>query len=175
MTPTVFNDMTHLMPHRTVRSRSDKMMKAGDPSMRNLLETSSVAQRLDGEPSDGEPAFPRRSINLVPQAGRGRLRQLPAARRASLPERLVRLAQRLLPRQCRCRRAAACPRPIGERVALPPPRQPERTACPTDGQEASSEVDQRRGDGPPGRTRGRRLSLTWESSRSHELLLRSFS
>jgi hypothetical protein len=27
--------------------------------MRNLLETSSVAQSLDGVPSDGEPAFPR--------------------------------------------------------------------------------------------------------------------
>ena len=29
--------------------------------MRNLLETSSVAQSLDGVPSDGEPAFPRKS------------------------------------------------------------------------------------------------------------------
>jgi hypothetical protein len=27
--------------------------------MRNRLEESSVAQSLDGEPSDGEPAFPR--------------------------------------------------------------------------------------------------------------------
>jgi hypothetical protein len=27
--------------------------------MRNLLEASSVAQSLDGWPSDGEPAFPR--------------------------------------------------------------------------------------------------------------------
>jgi hypothetical protein len=32
--------------------------------MRNLLETSSVAQRLDGMPSDGEPAFPR-TVNLA--------------------------------------------------------------------------------------------------------------
>ena len=32
--------------------------------MRNLLETSSVAQSLDGVPSDGEPAFPR-IINLA--------------------------------------------------------------------------------------------------------------
>ncbi len=29
--------------------------------MRNLLETSSVAQSLDVVPSDGEPAFPRKS------------------------------------------------------------------------------------------------------------------
>jgi hypothetical protein len=36
--------------------------------MRNLLETSSVAQSLDGVPSDGEPAFPR-IINLaMPEA-----------------------------------------------------------------------------------------------------------
>jgi hypothetical protein len=31
--------------------------------MRNLLEESSVAQRLDGEPSDGEPAFPHVQIS----------------------------------------------------------------------------------------------------------------
>lgn len=36
--------------------------------MRNLLETSSVAQSLDDVPSDGEPAFPR-IINLaMPEA-----------------------------------------------------------------------------------------------------------
>jgi hypothetical protein len=32
--------------------------------MRNLLEASSVAQSLDGAPSNGEPAFPR-IINLT--------------------------------------------------------------------------------------------------------------
>jgi hypothetical protein len=36
------------------------------PSMRNLLDTSSAAQSLDGEPSGGEPAFPR-AVKLVPQ------------------------------------------------------------------------------------------------------------
>jgi hypothetical protein len=34
--------------------------------MRNLLEKSSVAQSLDGEPSGGEPAYPRVFANLVP-------------------------------------------------------------------------------------------------------------
>ena len=39
--------------------------------MRNLLETSSVAQSLDGIPSDGEPAFPR-IINLAMPAASGK-------------------------------------------------------------------------------------------------------
>jgi hypothetical protein len=34
------------------------------PSMRKLLERSSVAQSLDGLPSDGEPAFPRNCLIL---------------------------------------------------------------------------------------------------------------
>lgn len=38
----------------------------GDPSMRNHLDNASVAQRLDGEPSDGESAFPH---NQIRQAG----------------------------------------------------------------------------------------------------------
>ena len=46
------------------------MKGSGNLSMRNLLETSSVAQSLDGEPSDGEPAFPR-IVNLaMPEASR---------------------------------------------------------------------------------------------------------
>ena len=36
--------------------------------MRNLLETSSVAQSLDGAPSDGEPAFPRIVNSAMPEA-----------------------------------------------------------------------------------------------------------
>ena len=36
--------------------------------MRNLLETSSVAQSLDGGPSDGEPAFPRVLNLAMPEA-----------------------------------------------------------------------------------------------------------
>jgi hypothetical protein len=40
--------------------------------MRNLLETSSIAQRLDGVPSDGEPAFPR-IVNLAAPETLGKL------------------------------------------------------------------------------------------------------
>jgi hypothetical protein len=36
--------------------------------MRNLLETSSVAQSLDGVPSDGEPAFPHVFNLAMPEA-----------------------------------------------------------------------------------------------------------
>ena len=35
------------------------------PSMRNHLDRSSVAQRLDGPPSDGEPAIPRTTTLFV--------------------------------------------------------------------------------------------------------------
>jgi len=38
--------------------RPEVLMGTGYPSMRNLLDTSSVAQPLDGKPSDGETAFP---------------------------------------------------------------------------------------------------------------------
>jgi len=40
--------------------------------MRNHLEISSVAQSLDGVPSDGEPAFPR-IINLTMPGASGNL------------------------------------------------------------------------------------------------------
>ncbi len=39
--------------------------------MRNLLETSSVAQSLDGVPSNGEPAFPR-IVNLTAPEASGK-------------------------------------------------------------------------------------------------------
>jgi hypothetical protein len=44
--------------------------------MRNLLDKSSVAQCLDGEPSDGEPAFPRcRKLIRVPEDRKGQRRR----------------------------------------------------------------------------------------------------
>src|SRR6266478_6454696 len=52
------------------RKIGESRLKKGkrSPSMRNLLETSSVAQSLDGGPSDGESAFPR-IVNLaIPEA-----------------------------------------------------------------------------------------------------------
>jgi hypothetical protein len=91
--------------------------------MRKLLETSSVAQCLDGVPSGGEPAFPR-TVNLAMPEGSGKLfdhlssvfravRIRPCARAvsdrvralglhsriSSSPERLICLMHRLLPRQ----------------------------------------------------------------------------
>ena len=39
--------------------------------MRNLLKTSSVAQSLDGVPSNGEPAFPR-IVNLTAPEASGK-------------------------------------------------------------------------------------------------------
>src|SRR2546430_12748015 len=52
------------------RKIGERRLKKGkrSPSMRNLLETSSVALSLDGGPSDGESAFPR-IVNLaIPEA-----------------------------------------------------------------------------------------------------------
>jgi hypothetical protein len=89
--------------------------------MRNLLETSSVAQSLDGVPSDGEPAFPR-VINLaMPEAsgkfcdhsnlpsvfravGKFAMRSPPPAKvnvhgYSSSPEWFVGLVHRLPPRE----------------------------------------------------------------------------
>jgi hypothetical protein len=41
-------------------------LESGYPSMRKLLDESSVAQCLDGLPSGGEPAFPRNKRDLNP-------------------------------------------------------------------------------------------------------------
>jgi hypothetical protein len=42
-----------------LRRRKYRTIGRGIPSTRNLLDESSVAQCLDGEPSNGEPAYPR--------------------------------------------------------------------------------------------------------------------
>jgi hypothetical protein len=47
-------------------------IESWSPPMRNRLETSSVAQSLDGAPSAGEPAFPR-IINLALPDAPGKL------------------------------------------------------------------------------------------------------
>ena len=47
----------------SISQRSVGRTEGWEPSMRNLLDESSVAQGLDGAPSIGEPAFPRTHVS----------------------------------------------------------------------------------------------------------------
>ena len=60
----VFSGMTS----PAAAARDTRVRERRGPSMRNPLDTSSIAQSLDGEPSGGEPACPRIISVAMPDA-----------------------------------------------------------------------------------------------------------
>src|SRR6476646_4543827 len=83
----------------TTRARSRKDIGRRYQSMRNLLDPSSVAQRLDVQPSDGETAVPSEKAIAARHAAQYRTPARTIARRRSI-DRLIDGLELLTGNQC---------------------------------------------------------------------------